>query len=332
MSPESSYTLPSSAADYDFIIDMWADCVNRGLSAAETGRRVTSICLAARHMQLTKYHKVYHTHTHRYLFIFLLLLLPKSTPSNLNNNCLTWLELALASTLAFPLSCSRIWVCACVWVSGCACVCVCIQIIVKGTACPWALLSGHVFAVEMGNHFFCFFVHAADFLLWFCFEIYIMWHTVLMLPHQNTHTRTAAEERHTRAKQRYRKCALLPIHNSQLTAHNSQFTICLKCLLGGSCQTQTKLIYARHRQTERERERETGREANSQSDRQTEGQRGRAGSQDRRNDSAHLDLTELKEVGPFLAFAFKRAVFAALLTPQQPALSPLLPPSLYPNN
>lgn len=104
--------------------------------------------------------------------------------------------------------------------------------------------------------------------------------------------------------------------------HNSQFTICLKCLLGGSCQTQTKLIYARHRQTnshtDRQTDRRPGRQAGRETTRQPERQRtpwlGRA-----------------KEVGPILAFAFKRAVFVALLTPQQLCLLLFLVPSfVYP--
>lgn len=148
-----------------------------------------------------------------------------------------------------------------------------------------------------------------------------------MLPHRfvNTHS-TQQEWRHTRAERsrRYRKCALLPIHDSQLTftIHNSQFTICLKCLLGGSCQTQTKLIYARHRQTNRE--------TNSHTDRQTDRRPGRqAGRETTRQPERQRTpwLGRAKEVGPILAFAFKRAVFVALLTPQQLCLLLFLDPS-----
>lgn len=171
-------------------------------------------------------------YTHIFIY-FLLLLLPKSTPSNLNNNCLTWLGLtwvgfAFGCASPFPFrfrfSCSRMCVCACMfergWVGVGVGVRVCIQIIVKGTACPWALPPGHVFRVEMGNHFF---LHAADFLLWFRFEIYIMWHSLDAATSFCQHTHQ--EWRHTRAERstRYRKCALLPIHDSQLTIHNLQF-------------------------------------------------------------------------------------------------------------
>lgn len=169
-------------------------------------------------------------YTHIFIY-FLLLLLPKSTPSNLNNNCLTWLGLtwvgfAFGCASPFPFrfrfSCSRMCVCACMFERGWVGVGVrvCIQIIVKGTACPWALPPGHVFRVEMGNHFF---LHAADFLLWFRFEIYIMWHSLDAATSFCQHTHQ--EWRHTRAERstRYRKCALLPIHDSQLTIHNLQF-------------------------------------------------------------------------------------------------------------
>lgn len=68
-------------ADYDFIIDI------RRLCKSEAGRKATSICLAARRMQSTKYHKVSHTnsnthiHTHNivthaciYIYFFIIVI------------------------------------------------------------------------------------------------------------------------------------------------------------------------------------------------------------------------------------------------------------------
>lgn len=120
-----------------------------------------------------------------------------------------------------------------------------------------------------------------------------MWHSLDAATSFCQHTHQ--EWRHTRAERstRYRKCALLPIHDSQLTIHNSQFTICLKCLLGGSCQTQTKLIYARHRQANRETNSHTDRQTNRQAGRERDTRR------DSRRDSAHLDLAEPKRLDPF---------------------------------
>lgn len=223
------------------LLSICADCANRAcLQRKPEGRQLQFASLpgACNWQNTTKYPTQTHTHTytlycytyvyvcaHTHIFIyFFIIVIAEVNAIQFEQQLLdlTWVGFAFgcASPFPFRFSCSRM--CVCVFERGIVGVGVrvCIQIIVKGTACPWALPPGHVFGVEMGNHFF---LHAADFLLWFRFEIYIMWHSLDAATSFCQHTHQ--EWRHTRAERstRYRKCALLPIHDSQLTIHNLQF-------------------------------------------------------------------------------------------------------------
>lgn len=84
-------------------------------------------------------------------------------------------------------------------------------------------------------------------------------------------------------------------HYSPFTTHNSQFTICLKCLLGGSCQTQTKLIYARHRQAGWQRDKQTERHTDRETKRHTVRQTSRAADREMHT----LTEAKAKRLDPF---------------------------------